>query len=140
MDKLSVQTIVQDNIKVCEGKGGLNVYSLANLKKSYDDVHSYNAETLIKIQHDKREKKLDTFIKYYSRCFETIKILNNKNMTDMIFDVPDKVPECPDYNPIDCMDFIESKLKEKYMDIYRINYKTIFITWKYIEFNQFSAK
>ena len=31
------------------------------------------------------------------------------------------------------MDFIELKLKENYMDTYRIDNKTVFITWKYIE-------
>lgn len=136
MDKISVQSLVQNNAKVSDSNNGLNVYSLVNTKKNYDDLHTFNIDSLIKIRRDKRERKLETFMRYYSRCFESIKILNNKNKTDIIYDVPDRVPECSDYSSIECIEFIENKLKEKYMDVYRINYKTIFVTWKFIEFNQ----
>jgi hypothetical protein len=136
MNKLSIESLIQNNVKISKVSGGLDVYSLINTKSSYDDIHTYNADILIKSRLDKREKKLNTFLRHYGRCFENIKMLNNSNKTDAIFAVPDIEPDCHGYHPTECVEFIENKLKEKFMNIYRMNYKTIFITWKYIEFNK----
>ena len=134
MDKISIKTLVPDT-KVGNSKSNiLDINSLMTINNSYEDsIKNFNAEYLIKTNKEKREKLLALYNKYYAHCIEKIKLFHNSGKLDLIFDVPDKIPDNADYIPKYCMDFIETKLRQNYMDTYRIDNKTIFITWKYIE-------
>ena len=110
----------------------IDVESLSNLKNSKE---IFDINMIISIKKQKREKLLETYITYYDRCIEKIKILNKRNICDLFFQVPFYIPDCFEYKPQDCIDFIQNKLKKYYMDSYKINNNTIFITWKYIELN-----
>ena len=134
MDKLSIKTLVP-NTRIGNLKSNIfDIDSLLSINTSYEDsIKNFNAEYLIKTNKEKREKLLKIYNKYYAHCIEKIKLFHNSGKFDLIYDIPDKMPNDVNYIPKYCMDFIELKLKENYMDIYRINNKTIFITWKYIE-------
>ncbi|ARF09347.1 hypothetical protein Catovirus_2_296 [Catovirus CTV1] len=136
MDKINVNILFSDNYntETNNNSGVLDVNTLANIKSNNDT--SFNIDSLIKIRKEKREKLLETYIKYYNRCIEKIKVLNNRNITDMFFEVPLTVPDCYGYKPVDCIEFISNKLNVFYMDTYKINNHTLFITWKYIEANK----
>ncbi len=134
MDKISIKNLVPET-KIGDSKSSiLDINSMITINNCADDsIRTFSADYLIKTSKEKREKLLKIYNKYYAHCIEKIKLFHNGGKFDLIYEVPDKVTENLDYIPKYCMDFIETKLKENYMDIYRINYKTVFITWKYIE-------
>jgi hypothetical protein len=134
MDNISIKNLVP-NVKVGDTKSTiLDINSMITINNCVEDtINSFNADYLIKNNKEKREKLLKYYNKYYGQCIEKIKLFHNAGKLDLIYEIPDKITEITDYIPKYCMDFIEVKLKENYIDTFRINYKTIFITWKYIE-------
>ncbi len=134
MDKISIKNLVPDT-KIGDSKSSiLDINSMITINNCMEDsIRTFSADYLIKTSKEKSEKLLKIYNKYYAHCIEKIKLFHNAGKFDLIYDVPDKVTENLDYIPKYCMDFIEFKLKENYMDTYRIDYKTVFITWKYIE-------
>ena len=138
MDKININILVpNDHVRdESYSNGTIDVNTLANMKNSNDNAIHFNIDSLIKIRKEKREKLLVTYIKYYNRCVDKIKMLNNRNITDIFFEVPTNVPDCYGYKSIDCVEFISNKLKIFFMDTYKINNYTLFITWKYIEANK----
>ena len=132
MDKISIQTLVP-NATVADKKGTLDISSLMNITKPTPEA--FSSEQLLKIKNKKREKLADVYNSYYDKCIEKIKILNNTDKTDLVFSVPYIVPECQNYNCIDCLDFIETKLRFHKFDTLKMDIKTLFITWKYMELN-----
>lgn len=137
MDKININILVPNTqMHNSNINGILDVNTLANLKNINDEAINFNIDSLIKIRKEKREKLLETYIKYYNRCIDKIKTLNNRNIYDIFYEVPSHVPDCYGYKSIDCIEFISNKLKILYMDTYKINNNTLFITWKYIEANR----
>ncbi len=134
MDNLSIKNLVPD-LKVSNSKSSvLDINSIMTINNSVEDsIKNFNAEYLLKSNKEKREKLLKIYNKYYANCIEKIKLFHNAGRLDLIYEVPDKILENLDYIAKYCMDFIEIKLKQNFMDTYRIDNKTIFITWKYIE-------
>ncbi len=141
MDKINVNMLVPNLQSVNDlTYNTLDVNTLSSMNKLNDSASNFNIESLIKVRKEKREKLLETYIKYYNMCIEKIKALNNRNILDVIFEVPSHVPECYGYKSIDCIEFISNKLKLLYMDTYKMNINTLFITWKYIEANRENDK
>jgi len=134
MNNISIKNLVPD-VKIGDSRSNiLDIDSLMTINNTYEEsIKNFSADYLIKTNKEKREKLLKIYNRFYAHCIEKIKLFHNAGKFDLIYDVPDKVTDNLDYIPKYCMDFIEFKLKENYMDTFRIDNKTIFITWKYIE-------
>jgi hypothetical protein len=134
MDKLSIKNLVPE-VKVGDSKSSiLDIKSMVTINSSFEDsINNFNADYLIKTSKEKREKLLKIYNKYYANCIEKIKLFHNAGKVDLIYEVPHSIPESIDYIPKYCMDYIEKKITDNYMDTFRIDNRTIFITWKYIE-------
>ena len=97
------------------------------------------SENLMKKIIEKREKKLDIYIKYYSECCDAIIEKDELNEIYMFFTIPDtpEVLDCfaiHDYKK--CIEYISTKLRKQYFDTYIINSKTLFVTWKFSELHK----
>jgi len=134
MDKLSIKNLVPE-VKVGDSKSNiLDIKSMITINSSCEDsINNFNAEYLIKTSKEKREKLLKVYNKYYAHCIEKIKLFHNAGKVDLIYEIPHSITENIDYIPKYCMDYIEKKLNDNYMDTFRIDNRTVFITWKYIE-------
>ncbi len=134
MDKISLKNLVPE-VKIAYSKlSQFNIDSLISINSNLEDsIKDFNADYLIKSNKEKREKLLKIYHKYYANCIEKIKLFHNAGKMDLIYEVPEKVTDNTDYIAKYCLDFIEFKLKQNYIDTFRMNNKMIFITWKYIE-------
>jgi len=134
MEKLSIKTICP-NARIGNSKSSvIDIDSMMSINNSYEEsIKNFSAEYLIKSNREKREKLLIIYNKYYANCIEKIKLFHNAGKLDLIYEIPDKIINNLDYISKYCMDFIETKLKNNKIDTFRIDNKTIFITWKYIE-------
>jgi hypothetical protein len=134
MDKISLKNLVPE-VRIADSKkSNFDINSLLSINNNFEDsIRNFNADYLIKSNKDKREKLLKIYHRYYANCIEKIKLFHNAGKMDLIYEVPEYLSENPDYLSKYCLDFIEIKLKQNYIDTFRIDKKTIFITWKYIE-------
>lgn len=133
LNNLNIELITQK--KIPENKNILDANSLSASNKKYEEANLFDSNVIIKKRKKRYEKMLDIYMKYYSICIDRIKLLTNKNKTDLIFDVPPLILDCPEYNSKECIKFIEEKLRTIYFDTLIMSPTRLFITWKYIELN-----
>ena len=138
MNSLSIQSLLPDNKYITKnGKNEpLSIKTLIRETKNYDESRAFTEEVLIKKRQDKRNIKLNMYMKHYSRCIEHIKIASGRDELDFIYKIPAIAPECPGYLALECSIFIIEKLKDIFIDAFNIDDRTIFITWKYVELNK----
>ena len=144
MNKITIKTLVPDAVCGNMTTNRMSVGTFASMISSnVDTINSFSSDDLIKSNRVRREKIMEVYNKYYASCIEKIKLLNELGKCDLIFDVPDKNNENsnnPDYISKYCMDYIETELQKKFLNTYRMNNRTIFITWKFVEFNKDLSK
>jgi hypothetical protein len=130
MENFGINSILGTNFK-SENSEGLSVYSLANTtKKEETDI-----DFILQLKSLRREKLLKIYVFFYNRCMDKIKLAIKYGKDCTMYYLPFKLYEYPDYNSIDCLEFIQNKLKELKFDTL-INTKTsIFVDWKFIEIN-----
>jgi hypothetical protein len=135
MKKLNIQTLTGRQV---DNTKNISVGTLSEVKRDTGDIHTEDILNSIKY---KREKKKEIYMRNYYVIFEQIRILNNSNKTDLIYDIPSTSHEITDYDPEECCKFLEEKLKEKCLDVLILDNKTsLFITWKYLEINKDKKK
>uniref|UniRef100_A0A6C0ABZ1 Uncharacterized protein n=1 Tax=viral metagenome TaxID=1070528 RepID=A0A6C0ABZ1_9ZZZZ len=121
------------------------LYPKSKINKEFDvnsfntnllDIENFDTDKLIK-ERENREKKLKTvYKKLLGTCLHKIQILNDRDETDMVYNVPQIYYGFSKYEPFDCLTYIEKKLRKKYLDTYILSETKIFISWKNIEENK----
>ena len=133
MENISVKTLCPDaHIEDKHNK----IFGVDNMIMRTDKQEKqFNVGKLIKARKQKRKKLLENYIKLYNNCLTNIEKVNDVNKTDLYFNVPNKIVDCPEYNSNDCIEYIENKLREQFIDTIKINDNTIFVSWLYLELN-----
>lgn len=131
MDKISVETVCSsyDRTKV------LDVDSLINRNTDENKV-VFNIDKLINVREDKKKRVLEHHKRLFKICLKRINVYNDKYKTDMVYEIPNTIHTCPEYEPDNCMAYIEDKLRELHMDTYVVTPLTIFVSWVNIEKNR----
>jgi len=91
---------------------------------------------IIKEREMRRKKIINKYNEIMEHCMGNIDIAHKMGKQDTIFNIPNIVPNVPDYTPNECMNYICKRLSELYMDFSILSINTIFITWKFIELNR----
>ena len=81
----------------------------------------------------RKEKVVNLYEDEYKSCWERIYEANNCNFNYTILTVPKFQIECDLYNPIVCMQYIQSKLLKHKIGSKIIDYTRIFISWDRLE-------
>jgi len=105
-------------------------------EQRFDSKVNFSIEKLINVREEKKNKIRKKYKKIFTLCLNKITVVNNLNKTDIIYDIPDAIFRCPDYNQLDCMDFLQSRLRRLYMDTLTLSNRSIFISWLNIEDNR----
>lgn len=134
MDNLNKFTVASlfgktDGTKAYFG-GHLDVNTLF---KNKENTNNFNSRTLLNNVYDRRKMLLRWYNNMYTVCCEKITIVNSNGLTDMIFEVMNYIPECPEYKSIECLKFIEKNLITQLIDTKIISDTKIFITWNNLE-------
>jgi len=118
-------------------KGRLTINSISKDKNINSDPDiNFNSSILIKNIQDRRLKVRAKLVEMYNLCADKIIEAEKNGLTDLIFELPEST--FIDFNgckDIDIITYIAKKLKENKLNIYIMNNKTLFITWKFIELN-----
>lgn len=132
MEKFNIENLFYCKTLGNDRSNALDVLSIAKQSSS----KSFTVNNLIETRENTRKRILRKYMEMYEGCLKKIDIANNLKKTDLLYTVKESIPSFPEYNPNDCIDFIQSKLHECYMDTHKINRCTLFITWVYIELNK----
>ena len=106
-----------------------------DVKSIYQPVRSFNIKMILDNKNRKRKTLLDIYIKSYNICVKKIEIANSLDKSDLLYTVDAFMPSVPEYNSLDCINYIKTKLTEAYFDVCIVDRKTLFITWIYLEIN-----
>jgi hypothetical protein len=117
----------------CRGKK-LDVESLFSGTFLNDEPEiTFTSDILLKKIKKRRREKLNYFRQMLKYCFKRINATDDDNGTDIIFTVIENIPECKEYDPRSCLEYISIKLREQFIDTVILTDTTMFITWKYLE-------
>ena len=129
MDKINIDTLFPRLTNIPR-YGALDVRSLISRNGKQKDI-----DNIIQAKELKRKRLLKYYKNIYKICIEKIKCANSLGKTDIIYEIPPFVCGCDDYNVKNCLDFIETKLRNSHFDTYIIKPSSLFISWVFIELN-----
>ena len=134
LEKLNIQnlfTIGEDTKPYIDGKLDINTLFCDNMKNNKD--YKFNSSVLLNGVKKRRQKMKEYCSETFKTCCDTIVSANNSGLTDIIYEIPETVPDCLDYKPNECLNFIEQKLKEQKIGTLTLSKTKIFITWNNLE-------
>lgn len=131
--------ICVDNLFPSENKSGtrgrkLDIESIfsGTLLNNEPDI-TFTSDILIERIKKRRLEKLKHYKNMLKYCHDRILATSEDLGTDVIFTVVDIVPECKEYDPRECIDYISAKLREDDFDTIILTDTTMFVTWRYLE-------
>ena len=125
MDKINI-----NNLFGGTNNKPLNVHTLYDTQGNKDrEKVSLNIERLIHLRDERKNRVLVQYEKTYTSCINKITIANELNKTDITFTAPDTSFGYTDYNVVDCVNYIKTKLDELKLDTMVLSDNTLYISW-----------
>lgn len=107
----------------------LDVYSLYNTKEQrIQNQLNFNIERLVKLREERKNKIFVQYDKIFNACLNKINRANNLHKTEVLFDIPEGIYGHNDYNPLQCIEYIDKKLKDMCLDTLILK-QSIYISW-----------
>lgn len=94
---------------------------------------TFTSDILIERIKKRRLEKLLCYKNMLKYCHDRITSADEDQETDIIFTIVESVPECKEYDPQECLEYISVKLREEDFDTTVLTDTTMFITWRYLE-------
>lgn len=133
LEKLNIENLFttgEDNRPHTDGKLDINTLFCDNVKNK---DYKFNSQVLLDGVKKRRQKMKEYCVETYKTCCDTIISANNSGLTDIIYEIPEFVPDCLDYKSIGCLKYIEEKLKEQKISCLILTNIKMFITWNKLE-------
>lgn len=105
----------------------------ANTPLNSDPDITFTSDVLLERINKRRIEKLKCYKNMLRYCHKRIAETDANNGTDIVFSVVDTVPECREYKPLECLEYISKKLRLDDFDTFILNDVTMFITWSNLE-------
>lgn len=138
MDKISINNLCPQ-ANIIEDKP-LDISSLNNsIERKNKKKTELHVEDLTARWEEKKRKKFHEYKKIYNMCLSKIKQANKINRFDLLYEIPTVVYMCPQYDSVECLDYLQEKLKSLYLDTMIVNKYSIFISWMNIKENKEKA-
>jgi hypothetical protein len=106
-----------------------------NLDNKNED-RKFNSDILLKGITERRKRIRKVHVEMYNLCCSKIQSADSLGLTDIVFELPEYIPECPEFKHRLCIDYISTNLRKESLDTYMIDQRHLFITWKYVELNK----
>lgn len=130
--KLNIQDLFGKFDHNYSSSGRIDLESLFR-KHTPSDEYRFDSTILLETVKKRKQKFKKFCSELFQICCETMISANDSGLTDIIFEVPDVVPECVDYKPAECLKFINEKLKEQKLSSLLLSKTKIFISWSNLE-------
>jgi hypothetical protein len=93
----------------------------------------FTSDILLERIHKRRLEKLKYYKTMLSYCQKKISETDSNHGTDIVVSIVESFPECKNYNPSECLEYISNKLREEDIDTFILSDTSIFITWHSLE-------
>ena len=100
--------------KMSNTNGKLDVNTLFGNTDETDIT--FNVDKLIERIKKRRETKLNCYMKMLKYCHTRIIDADNFQETDIIFTTIDVMPNCKEFIPRECIEYISGKLRNEHFD------------------------
>lgn len=107
--------------------------NLNNIFEKKEENNFVFKEMIINNLKKRNKDKLNQYKLIFKSCIALIKKSISDNQTDILFTVSSTIPNCPDYDPNECLKYISNKIIKNKLNTYIIDSNNIFITWKNIK-------
>lgn len=132
MDKINIENLFANGENDFYISGSLDVFTLFS-KEEKNKEYNFNSNVLLDCVRKRRQKMKEYCDNAYKLCCERIESANKSGLTDIIFEIAECVPDCLNYKPRECLEYIEKKLKAQKISTYTMSDTQIFITWINLE-------
>lgn len=127
MDKFSVANIA--GVTPEEVVGTIGEY------KSSQKTIKTTIENIIKVNNERKKSKIKLYRMMLRECINKIERQNLLRKIDTTFKFDDIIYGHPEYIRDECIDYVINELNTYHFETYRIDNKTIFISWKFMDSN-----
>lgn len=108
----------------------LDVHSLFNLEEQKNRKKmNFNLDKLVKLREERKNKVISQYEKVLGFCLNKITLANNMNMLEVIYEIPEVMFGSFEYNPVDCILYINEKLKDMKLDTLILDDFSLYISW-----------
>lgn len=132
MDNINIESLFH-----CKTRNSSRTLDVKAITQSH---RPFDTDILIETREKKRKTLLNYYVKFHDTCLKKIEIANNLGKTDLLYTITESIPNCIEYKPKECIEYIKNKLDQDFFDTYVVDDKTLFITWLYIEANKEKIK
>lgn len=131
---ISVDNLFPSDIRSGTKGRKLDVESLfSNTPLNNEPEITFSSNIILEKREKRRKEKLNYYRHMLKYCHKRITDADDDQGSDIVFTVIESVPECKDYDSLECLEFISVKLREEDFDTTILTSTTMFITWKYLE-------
>jgi hypothetical protein len=127
MDKFSVANIA--GVTPEEVVGTIGEY------KSSQKTIKTTIENIIKVNNERKKSKIKLYRMMLRECINKIERQNLLRKIDTTFKFDDIIYGHPEYIRDECIEYVINELNTYHFETYRIDNKTIFISWKFMDSN-----
>ena len=111
----------------------LTVYTLYNPHKIREKKEvKLSVNELIREQEIKKKKIKKEYRKIYRLSMSKIKLANKMKQNYVMYEVPESVYRCPDYNSLECLIYVQKKLRKLKFSTEIMSDNTLYIDWSFI--------
>jgi hypothetical protein len=146
LDTKTKRELCVDNLFPSDVKSGtkgknMDIATLfSNVSLNPEPDIPFTSDILLERIKKRREEKLLCYRNILKYCHQKIAAVDQDQGTDIIITMVDSIPECRDYVPRECLEYISLKLREEKFDTTILSDTMIFITWKYLELKHYTEE
>jgi len=142
MDKINIDNFFSPKNNTQNNHQKVNIsynnYNPISISTLYNNTNknNHNNKPIINMEKikyaEKNRKKIifEQYEKLYNSCITKINYANDLHKDNLIFEIPLANWNLSDYNPIECLNFIEYELKKINFETLILNNNSIYISWK----------
>lgn len=93
-------------------------------------ISSFSSDIIVERLKKREEKKTKYYTEMLNYCYEKINLADENGDSDTFFAVVSSIPNCKEYNQIECLEFIMKKLRDDLFNVSLYEQECcLFITW-----------
>ena len=111
MEKINIESLFNCKTASTQSKT-IDVATIASIPKTS------HVGIILKANERKRIFLLNYYRKEYESCIKKIEAANSLGKTDLLFTVTESIRSHPEYDSIECVNYIKEKLEDNYFDTF----------------------
>ena len=127
MDRISINNLFPSS----NNFQPLDVNSLYNVNEQRTkNKITFNIDKLVSLREERKKKVFVQYEKIFNMCLNKINLANGLNKNELVYYVPEAVYGYFDYNSINCLEYIEDKLRKMKLETLILDNTSLYVSWE----------